>query len=610
MLTSVGKRAIPSTFIAIMILLLSCSLPAQAVDVVHVRGPYVDKVVYKMSVADTPGDQEILMLLNNEIDFTGIDPSLVEELCGIEHIEVVGQPRCGYGYLSMNCAKYPFNITSFRRAIAFAIDKRKIASYLWQGFGEPLDSCIPSMNPFSIEGQQPYTYYDPRPDIAVALLETSGFDIDIETGFRTAPNGQPFSVKIECGMGDQAVCAAEHVAEVLRDLSIDAYAQPTDFVSLQGRLIYHQDYDISFQGIRVPEYNVAWLGFYFWSEYADRPYYNSANFQNESFDSLREQLLLSLDHDEVLDAAMKMQEILLYECPWIILYENLDFYAFRTDRFEGAETYNSWWRSYSVHLKEEEGGPLGGTYRYFGHSLTTLNFMATSFTFDHAIIQLLYDTLLRTDSDGSIIPWLAKSYLIESYIDNPSILPGRTRMTFNLVDNVTWSDGTSLTAMDVAYTFNYYYQSSGNPEGAYLTDMLAAYAIGPYTFVIEFGEESFWNLDRVAFAYILPKHILETIGLEDWNTWQPNPPSEPMVTSGPFNVSEWIRGEILELSANPNYFHQPERDILATTTSITTTASTTQLDGEYDMMLAFVAGTTSAAAVILVGVVIVRRQYP
>jgi hypothetical protein len=73
------------------------------------------------------------------------------------------------------------------------------------------------------------------------------------------------------------------------------------------------------------------------------------------------------------------------------------------------------------------------------------------------------------------------------------------------------------------------------------------------------------------------------------------------VTSGPFNVSEYVAGEFCELTYNPNYFFGPDR---TTTPTDTDTTPVTQPD----FTMAIVAGAVGAAVVILVGGYVLMRQ--
>ena len=83
--------------------------------------------------------------------------------------------------------------------------------------------------------------------------------------------------------------------------------------------------------------------------------------------------------------------------------------------------------------------------------------------------------------------------------------------------------------------------------------MAATFAPTRYTVIVEFDTESYWHLHTVSYKPIIPKHIFQDIGLEGWNLWNPIPPDDAMVTSGPFNVSDYVMGEYIELTYNPNY---------------------------------------------------------
>jgi len=62
-------------------------------------------------------------------------------------------------------------------------------------------------------------------------------------------------------------------------------------------------------------------------------------------------------------------------------------------------------------------------------------------------LTLIYDTLLHRDSTGAFLPWLASSY-------KPSA-DGLTH-TFQLRDNIKWSDGQPFSSDDVVFTFEYF----------------------------------------------------------------------------------------------------------------------------------------------------------
>jgi len=234
--------------------------------------------------------------------------------------------------------------------------------------------------------------------------------------------------------------------------------------------------------------------------------------------------------------------------------------AYRTDKFEGhidqvIDGVTGWWTNYKVNLKVSQDSLFGGTFRRSTRlGLDTFNIMGASSSYTINVLNGLYDTLLRMGPDGVDIMWLAESYLVETNADNPNVPEGHTHLVFNMIQNANWTDGSPLTAEDVAFSLNFLRDASGNRYQLDLVNMSAAYAPSTYTVVVEFSTESYWHLHSVAFKPIFPKHVMQEIVIEDWAYWSPNPPIEEMVTSGPFNVSEYVAGEFCELTYNPNYF--------------------------------------------------------
>ncbi|MBS3795895.1 MAG: hypothetical protein KGY80_13410, partial [Candidatus Thorarchaeota archaeon] len=247
----------------------------------------------------------------------------------------------------------------------------------------------------------------------------------------------------------------------------------------------------------------------------------------------------------------------------IILYEKLQFSAYRTDRFEGfkndiLEGVPGYWTKYKVHLKDSLGGPFGGTFtRSTPLDVDTFNFMVSSSAYTNDVSQMLYDSLIKRHWNGKDIMWLAADYQIETHADNPSVPDGHTRITFDLLPNATWNDGEELTAEDVAFTMLFYHESPRNPLGIDLQNMTGAFALSKSRIAIEFNTESYWHLHSVGYKPIIPQHVFSDIEPSNWNEWSPEPPQDVMVTSGPFNVSEHVPGGYCVIQHNPNYFYSP-----------------------------------------------------
>ncbi|TFG10170.1 hypothetical protein EU538_02755 [Candidatus Thorarchaeota archaeon] len=520
------------------------------------EGPYVDELVFNVIEGF---DQQALALQNGDIDLIGDDipHEFVETLETDEDINVTSRLRNGYGYVSINTVKYPLNITAFRRAVAFALDKETISNEIWNGYSVPLDSCVPKINPFSIEGQLSYSYYGNDSAYGNQLLDSGGFlDVD-DDGVREAPDGSDFSVLIEYSSSSsiaEQIC--NEFADTLSSLRVNASAAGSSYPA-EYKLYYHEDYDMIFTGASFSGWDVDWLAYAFWSEYAEHTsFWNYPNFRNATYDSYREQLLYSVDYDDVYTAAIEMQRIWVYECPEIVCYENQMLSAYRTDRYEGHMTAiesgaASWWTKYLVRLKESHGGPIGGTFRVSNSlDIETLNFMITSSSYTWNVLEMIYDPLFREGPDGSLIPWMVSDYSIDS------VQPNTTRIVVDLHEDLLWSDGSSLTSEDAARTFQFYRDAPGHPYGSELTDLSQVLYSGSHRFILEFNSSSYWHFTTVARMPLLPKEVLDAIGEENWNTWNPRP-EDGMVTSGPFVVSEHAVGEYVSLVPNRYYFRLP-----------------------------------------------------
>ena len=535
------------------------------------NGPFLDKVSLQLYRID----DAVEALINDKIDTIDdfVPDEYISPLESSENIKIVDVLRNGYGFFSINTQKNPLNYTSFRRACAFAFNKTLVSEQLWNGHSVPQDSCIPQINPFSCEGRLSYNYYDGNINLGNQILDDAGFEIDPISEHRLTPNGDPFNITIEVAQSSNVAIQAGVILEsTLHSLNIDAVCYPTDmFEYLQRVYTANNSYDIVFLGTAFSNFDVDWLAYEFWSESAFEPEYNFPYWQNATYDSWRVQLLHATDYDDVYEAAFKMQEIWVHACPEIVCYENAYTSAYRTDHltdfiFSPGEGPYNWWTLYKSHQKNDL---WGGNLRVGVSSLVdTLNFMSSVSCYCDFYEDKLYDTLFRYDSQGRLIPWLVESYYLLTNADNPSVISGTTRFEIAIITNATWSDGTPLTAFDVAYSFNFYNDSSGNPYGFYSNKLTAAYALSNYTLRIEFSGESYWLTSILAERPILPEHVFEEIGPDNWMTWDPDPSEDgSVITSDPWYVSDYIAGENITLSRNEAYCYRFDETIRTSTTS-------------------------------------------
>jgi peptide/nickel transport system substrate-binding protein len=114
---------------------------------------------------------------------------------------------------------------------------------------------------------------------------------------------------------------------------------------------------------------------------------------------------------------------------------------------------------------------------------------------------------------------------------------------------VEWSDGEPLTANDVAFTYNYILDNAFGCCKSYLKFVTDVTAPDESTLVIETSQPAVGMLS--IYNYILPEHIWSDIDKEEAKTFENYP--DP-VTSGPFHLTDWDKGQSWTFEANPDYW--------------------------------------------------------
>ena len=538
-------------------------------------GPHVDKVIYKVI---TNPSQRILALQSGEVEIIArdIDPT-PEELYSLQvdpDITIIDTIRNGYGHFTINCRKYPFNITAFRRAFAYAFDKTRVVSEVFDGQAKEHDSVVPYVNGWCIENDLPYNYYSAQVALGNQILDDAGFAIDPHSGYRNRPDGSYFNITIVYPFGYPGTVdpVVDIGVDALRDLGFVASSTTTSFINVMSTVYQNWDYDIAFYAYNFQNYDVDWLADAFWGELANVPYGNPSNFKNATYDSWRDQLLYSTEYEDVYEAAVAMQLILHENVPMVVAYQNLFRQAYRHDLFDGyiEDISRGIEGSWTLRKIRRIDDSLGGTVPIaIVESPDSFNIFMDSNSFSSSLMEELWPTLYLRGPDLIPYPYLAENLITETHSDNPSVPRGHTRFTIDIVRNATWTDGMPITADDVIFSFKYAYESGvhGNPISDRLTDLVAVYTPTAYRAVLEFDSETYWHFSKFAYNYIIPEHIFNDktgIGYRHWDYWSllrwnlTYYINTAIPTSGPFTFTDFEIDEFYELTVNPNFCYFPE----------------------------------------------------
>lgn len=159
-----------------------------------------------------------------------------------------------------------------------------------------------------------------------------------------------------------------------------------------------------------------------------------------------------------------------------------------------------------------------------------------------AVMGNVYETLVRIDDDGDIVPGLAESWEVSS---------DGTRYEFQLHEGVSFSNGAPFNAESAAFSINYVKDTWTNGLAAQMDIVKRAEAQGEHTLVVELERRSngwLWLMGTAIGAMMTP-------------TGMDNLASEPVGT-GPFEVARFSPNEFVALAVRPDYWGEPaEQDV-------------------------------------------------
>ena len=162
---------------------------------------------------------------------------------------------------------------------------------------------------------------------------------------------------------------------------------------------------------------------------------------------------------------------------------------------------------------------------------------------------VFFDPLKPQESVDTVIPELAERWSWQDSYRN---------LVFLLRRNVRWHDGKPFTSADVKYTFDVAREAPETPARFRLSarkewwsNIAMIEAPEPYTVIFHLKRPQPSLLLMLASGYspVLPAHV------------PLNELRQKCVGTGPFRQKEWLRGQLIEMERNPDYFI-PDRPYL------------------------------------------------
>lgn len=208
---------------------------------------------------------------------------------------------------------------------------------------------------------------------------------------------------------------------------------------------------------------------------------------------------------------------------------------------------------------------------------------------DIFIRSLLYDSLVNIDMDGTVHPRLAESWEVDET---------GTVFTIHIDEDANWSDGTPVTAKDVAYTYGLYATPGfcnfstyvayidGTEDSGVVAEggELNCVAADDKTLVIttKFPMEADLLFSTLQLIYVIPEHIygqLDPSEINDSDAWTNDP-----VTSGAMVYVDQVDGQSIEFVANKDYFlGAPNIDRLIVKVVASSAVASSLMSGDIDL---------------------------
>jgi len=191
----------------------------------------------------------------------------------------------------------------------------------------------------------------------------------------------------------------------------------------------------------------------------------------------------------------------------------------------------------------------------FSADVATMNPILSSDTASARVIGFLFPNFIGADPAQAVLAPDQPNSLAQSW----EISEDGLTYTFNLRDNMTWSDGDPITSADILYTWEAIKagaQGLIDVPGSYVVDPTGASGIldvtapDDFTVVVTFASPECTALAYAASVVPAPSHVLPedvtTLGDSEFNL-------APSVTRGPFTFNEFRPGEQVSLIADPTF---------------------------------------------------------
>lgn len=535
------------------------------------HGGYIDRLTFVVYPSEDIA-QALLALQSGAVYSYDerIPHQAIAELEANPAIEVSSEGSGTYRQFALNCQRFPSNITGYRVALAYALDKYATVQNSQGGYARVMDNPIPLAYEFwSYENQMATHFYDQDIAIANATLDAAHIIDPVDDPNHPHPGWRFYDADMSGNwtQGDKRgdVSAPEGLkTELLFPYGWTIVREPPldlrDGMELCGlhAEILEVDFRYLIEVFGIGEYDVGifdsdvrppgdpiLLYDFFHSESHTNAFFYRYN--NSEYDYNCTMFMHAPTRLEARNWAWNCCRILMEDMPMIVCYNRDNIHAYRVETWEGyvdqvgiGRMCGNPYTYQSIRLKDEVGGPFGCIPTEYvtvlSEGMDSTNILLSDSGYTQTVFNQLYSTLWKIDPLDpltALAPDLAYTWTLETTSASGDIQEGM-KYTFNLYENISWHDGTPFTSEDVQYSF-----MNIHPLGPYTADKVASiYRVDTpdnYTVEIYSDHTGYVTFTKATSIQILPKHIWSSYEAENF-TWIPETPLELTGT----NCYQWL----------------------------------------------------------------------
>lgn len=243
-------------------------------------------------------------------------PDIVHQLKEEGRVALAESPGLDYMYLSLNTRDPILRDRRVRQALAYAIDREAIVTYLRRGLARVATGLIP---PQSWAYEPGIRRYDYNPERAKALLDEAGYpDPD-------GPGPQPrLRLNLKLGVNDDFRQQAAVIQQNLREVGVDVNAQSLEFATMFADVVKgnFQMVQMQWAGGAVVDPDI--LRRVFHSQMAPPNGFNRGRYSNPEVDRLIDLASAASSEEDRKRLYGEAQKLIAEDSPYISLWNRIN----------------------------------------------------------------------------------------------------------------------------------------------------------------------------------------------------------------------------------------------------------------------------------------------